>query len=98
MGSGAGQVTYNWFDQMYDGVAGTVTFTAIGIVTPDPASVDSVLAWAHRLQDRVHYLIVENTINPNPNFAYWERTTEAGRFRGIFKPSIVKAEYRLYDL
>ena len=28
-------------------------FTAVGVITPDPASVESVLAWANRLQDRV---------------------------------------------
>ncbi len=63
MGAGAGQVTYDWFDKMYPDVsAAGIAFTAIGIVTADPASVESVLAWAARLQDRVKYLIVENSI------------------------------------
>ena len=54
MGSGAGQVTYDWFDRMYPDVAEAgIVFTAIGVVTSDPASVESVLAWAARLQNRV---------------------------------------------
>jgi hypothetical protein len=39
---------------MYEDVSATgPRFTAVGVVTPDPASVESVLAWANRLQDRV---------------------------------------------
>ena len=45
MGAGSGQVTYDWFDRMYPDVAGAgIVFTAIGVVTSDPASVESVLA------------------------------------------------------
>lgn len=64
MGAGSGQVTYDWFDKMYPDVneAGIV-FTAIGVVTSDPASVESVLAWAAGLQNRTAYLIVENQIS-----------------------------------
>lgn len=61
MGAGAGQVAAEWFESMYDDVAETgVRFTAVGVVTPDPASVESLLAWASRLQDRVEYVVVEN--------------------------------------
>jgi|SRR5579872_1363823 len=35
-------------------------FTAVGVITPDPASVESVLSWANRLQDRVQYVVVQN--------------------------------------
>ena len=49
MGSGSGQVTHDWFDRMYPDVAEAgIVFTAIGVVTSDPASVESVLAWAAR--------------------------------------------------
>jgi MinD-like ATPase involved in chromosome partitioning or flagellar assembly len=61
MGAGAGQVAADWFESMYEDVAATgVSFTAVGVVTPDPASVESILAWANRLQDRVDYVVVEN--------------------------------------
>ena len=47
MDSGSGQVTNDWFERMYEDVdKAEILFTAIGIVTSDPASVESVLAWA----------------------------------------------------
>jgi len=71
MGAGAGQVTYDWFDRMYPDVSEVgIVFTAIGIVTSDPASVESVLAWASRLQRRTAYLIVENSISEHTDFTY----------------------------
>ena len=46
-----------------------VAFTAIGIVTPDPASVESVLNWANALQRRVDYLIVKNALTDPADFS-----------------------------
>ena len=59
MGAGAGEVVADWFESMHEDVAAIgVRFTAVGVVTPDPASVESLLAWASRLQDRVEYVVV----------------------------------------
>src|ERR1700689_1787192 len=53
MGAGSGQVASDWFDAMYDDVSATgAHFTAVGVVTPDPASVERVLTWVNRLQER----------------------------------------------
>ena len=42
MGAGSGQVTYDWFDKMYPDVSEAgIVFTAVGVVTSDPASVES---------------------------------------------------------
>src|ERR1700684_679651 len=61
MGSGSGRVALNWFETMYPDLAEQgILFTAIGVVTSDPASVESVLSWAARLPSRVQYVIVEN--------------------------------------
>ena len=61
MGAGSGQVALNWFETMYPDLAEEgILFTAIGVVTSDPASVESVLSGAARLQSRVKYVIVEN--------------------------------------
>jgi MinD-like ATPase involved in chromosome partitioning or flagellar assembly len=71
MDAGSGQVTHDWFDAMYPDLAHTaIVFTAIGVVTADPGSVSSVLAWADRLQRRVRYLIVENSISPKTDFTH----------------------------
>jgi hypothetical protein len=71
LGSGAGQVAYDWFEGMYPDVADAgIVFTAIGVVTADPASVERVLAWAAKLQGKVSYLIVENSITQYTDFTY----------------------------
>jgi MinD-like ATPase involved in chromosome partitioning or flagellar assembly len=71
MGAGAGQVTADWFDSMYPSVAEAgITFTAIGVITDDPASVESILGWAAKLQNRVSYLIIENALSTHTDFTY----------------------------
>ena len=99
MGASSGQVTHEWFDAMYDDVALTgVAFTAIGVVTPDPASVESVLGWAARLQDRVDYLIVENSTATHSDFSYWRDSEQATQFRTVFDPVVLAMEFRLPEL
>jgi hypothetical protein len=99
MGAGAGQITHNWFDRMYPDVTEAgIVFTMMGIVTPDPASVESVLAWADRLQNRVQYLIIENSITEHADFAYWRQSCQAKQFQDIFKPAVISMDYRLPDL
>jgi MinD-like ATPase involved in chromosome partitioning or flagellar assembly len=99
MGASSGQVTHEWFDSMFEDVAATgVEFTAIGVVTPDPASVESVLSWAARLQDRVSYVMVENATTHQPDFSYWRDSKQAGQFRTAFQPIVLSMEYRLPEL
>ena len=99
MGAGAGQVTYDWFDKMYPDVTEAgIVFTAIGVVTADPASVESVLAWASKLQRRTAYLIVENSISEHTDFTYWRTSEQSLRFQEIFSPLVIRMDYRLPDL
>jgi hypothetical protein len=99
MGAGSGQVTYDWFDKMYPDVENEgIVFTTIGVVTSDPASVESVLAWASRLQNRVMYLIVENSITDQADFTYWQESEQAKQFRSILQPAVIRLDYRLPDL
>jgi MinD-like ATPase involved in chromosome partitioning or flagellar assembly len=99
MGAGAGQVAADWFESMYEDVAATgVSFTAVGVVTPDPASVESILAWANRLQDRVEYVVVENASSALSDFTYWRGTEQAKRFREVFSPAVLQMEFRLAEL
>jgi hypothetical protein len=99
MGGGAGQVALDWFDTMYGELAPLgIAFTAIAVITPDPASVQSVLEWASRLRDRVQYVVVENASNPQPDFSYWHNTEQAHRFRANPHPLILSMEFRLPDL
>jgi len=99
MGAGSGRVTHDWFHTMYPDVADAgIMFTVIGVVTGDPASVESVLTWAAQLQNRVAYLIVENSITPNTDFAYWRESRQAEVFRETFRPSVIQMDYRLAEL
>jgi MinD-like ATPase involved in chromosome partitioning or flagellar assembly len=99
MGAGAGQITYEWFDRMYPDVAEYgIAFTAIGVVTADPASVESVLSWAARLQNRVTYLVVENSIAEYTDFTYWNESEQALQFKQMFDPAVIRMDYRLPDL
>ena len=96
MGAGAGAVAHRWFDSMFSSVNEMgVAFTAIGIVTPDPASVESVLGWAKALQHRVSYLIVKNALSDPADFSYWENEAVAVDFRNIFAPKEISMEFRL---
>lgn len=96
LGAGAGQVAHQWFDSMYESAKGIgVAFTAVGVVTPDPASVESVLTWAHALQHRVEYLIVKNALTEPADFSYWEQIRQAEQFRQAFHPQEIAMEYRL---
>jgi MinD-like ATPase involved in chromosome partitioning or flagellar assembly len=99
MGAGSGQVTYEWFDKMYPDVCGAgIVFTAIGVVTSDPASVESVLAWADRLQRRTDYLVVENSVSQYTEFRYWRESTQAVEFQRMFNPAVIQMDYRLPEL
>ncbi len=99
MGAGSGQVASDWFDAMYEDVAATgARFTAVGVVTPDAASVESVLAWANRLQERAQYLIVQNATSPQADFSYWESAEQAIRFREALSPIVIRMEFRLAEL
>jgi len=99
MGSGAGEVAHRWFDSMHEQAKESgVAFTAIGLITPDPASVSSVLAWASFLQDRVQYLIVKNSISNPSDFGYWQSEPKGEEFRRHFHPEVIEMEYRLPEV
>jgi MinD-like ATPase involved in chromosome partitioning or flagellar assembly len=95
MGAGGGAPVHRWFGTMFESVSElAVAFTAIGVVTPDPASVESVLSWAAALQNRVQYLIVKNAIVDPADFTYWENDPTAQEFRRKFNPREITMEYR----
>jgi hypothetical protein len=99
MGAGSGKVAVHWFHSMYESVKESLSFTALSVLTSDPASVESLLSWAAQLQDRVSYIVVLNQQEENQvGFSYWENTTEAKTFRATFQPTIMRMDSRLPDL
>jgi len=92
-------VTHAWFDQMHAPMARRrIVFTAVGLITADPASVESVLTWADRLQGRVAYLIVENETDANATFTYRRDSAQARAFQRAFDPAVIQMAYRLPHL
>jgi hypothetical protein len=84
---------------MYPDIADAgIAFTTIGVVTSDLASVESVLSWAARLQDKVRYLIVENCITDRADFTYGDKSEQARRFREVLNPAVIRMDYRLAEL
>ena len=99
MGGGAGHVAHQWFQFMKDDFSQLgIDFTAVGVVTPDPASVESVLTWASNLEDHVQYLIVENANTSNRDFTYWHNSKQAQAFRNALNPIVIPMEFRLPEL
>lgn len=99
MGAGSGRVTYEWFNLMHETIKEMgVAFTALGVVTSDPASVESVLTWGAELQEKVDYLIVENSHSEHSEFTYWQKAEQAEKFRSVFNPAVMKMGFRIPDL
>jgi MinD-like ATPase involved in chromosome partitioning or flagellar assembly len=58
LGAGAGKWTFDWFDKMYEPMTEAgVRFLALGVVTAEYATVETLLHWAKALSDRVDYLV-----------------------------------------
>jgi len=98
-GAGQGAVTYKWFDTMYDELRRLgypLHFTAVGVVTYDPATVESVLRWASHLDDRVDYLLVKNSLREGAGFPGLE-LEPAARFLKTFRPSVVEMSLRVAE-
>jgi hypothetical protein len=95
MSAESAQITHDWFDKMRARVAPRIAFTAIGVVTGDPASVGTILGWVHRLQNRVEYLIVENAIISDVDFSYWRNSRQACEFRKAFRPRVIYIDHRV---
>ena len=99
MGAGSGHVAADWFESMYDEVAETgFRFTAVSVVTSDPASVESLPGWAIRLQERVEYVLAENATSSPVDSTYRRSTKQAIRFSEAFSPEILQIEFRLAEL
>lgn len=101
MGASSGKVTHEWFDAMHDDIHElNVEFTMIGMITPDPASLESILQWASFLKNRVKYLIVLNPgENPSPDFSLWNDSSQkAKQFREAFDYEVIQMESRIPEI
>ena len=99
LGAGAGAATYQWFDDAHeDATEFGIRFTAVGVTTNEAGAVQSILKWAHHLQDRVDYLIVQNEFRErNSDFAYWNSEPAVERFRKTLDPRLMRMKARIQE-
>jgi len=99
LGAGAGEATYNWFDEAFEDAADFgIDFTSIGVTTDEAGAVQSVLKWAKHLQDRVDYLIVLNEYREkNSDFGFWTDEPATKRFIKAFSPQIMVMKARVQE-
>lgn len=96
-GAGSGAETFGWFDRTAGLVHEFADITAIGVVTKDPGSVESVLTWAFHLGDRVKYLIVLNELVRGTGFDAWTGAPPVRSFCEALHPAIVAFQNRNPD-
>ena len=94
LGARSGAATFRWFDDMADAVRDFgVAFAAVGIVTDDPGSVSSVIAWGKFLRERVRHIVVLNKMSdPHAQFSYWHETSHAKAYRESSQPAVLTLE------
>lgn len=100
LGAGAGKAVHAWFDQAFQDARDLgIRFTSIGVTNNDAGAVQSILKWAHELQDRVDYLIVLNELNePGSSFEYWHDEPAVKRFCEAFSPRIMQMKSRVAEI
>jgi hypothetical protein len=104
-GASQGQLTFEWFDTVYSQAVQLgypIQFTAVGLLTYDPSSLESVLTWAEHLQDRVKYLLIKNHVRARNGNSYTDNfsleTKAAQDFVQAFRPSFAEMPLRVSDL
>ena len=99
LGAGAGEVTYQWFDEAFeDAEEEGIVFTSVGVTTEDAGAVQSLLTWGAQLQDRVEYLLVLNEQqNSRSDFKYWNAEPKVAEFKKIFSPKVITMASRVQE-
>ncbi len=97
LGAGSGFDVIRWFKEMFP-IAQKygINFLAVGSVTSNPGSLETVFSWANELQNNVKYLIVKNYFQGEPKL--WVEGKDAEKFRRAFRPYEVEVEARMQDL
>jgi len=98
LGAGSGKFTFKWFDDMHDPLqeAG-VRFLAIGVLTSEVATTETIFNWANALKSRTDYLIVRNHRNGD-DFSALESSEPGQRFLKVSKAPVIDMEARLDDI
>ncbi|MCF7791588.1 MAG: hypothetical protein K9L78_04860 [Victivallales bacterium] len=94
LGAGSGVDLINWFRVMYPiCVEYGIEFLAIGSITANPGSIDTVFTWTEFLQKNVKYLIVKNQFQGDTTL--WDNSHSAEKLKKIFTPDIITMPTRI---
>ena len=97
LGAGSGFDLIRWFKEMFP-IAQKygINFLAVGSITSNPGSMETVFTWANELQNKVKYLIVKNYFQGEPQL--WLDSKDAEKFRRSFRPYEIEFESRMQNL
>lgn len=99
LGAGAGESTFQWFDDAFeDTVEMEIVFTSVGVTTDDAGAVQSVLKWASKLQTRTQYLVVLNEMQKRGcDFGFWHAVPAVEDFKKALNPHFMTMWARIQD-
>ena len=94
LGAGAGFDLIRWFKEMFPTAQKYgINFLAVGSVTSNPGSLETVFTWANELQNNVKYLIVKNYFQGEPKL--WTEGEDVEKFRHAFRPVEIQIDERI---
>ena len=94
LGAGSGFDLIQWFTEMYQAAKNLdIVFTAVGTITANPGSLETVFSWANYLQYNVQYLITLNNFQGEPKL--WSTSKSAEKFRNAFSPCEILFKARI---
>lgn len=94
LGAGSGFDLIRWFKEMFPIAAKhDIHFLAVGVVTANPGSMETVLSWGNELQDNVEYLIVKN--NHLGKTDLWNNSNTSMTFKDVFNVTEIAINARI---
>lgn len=94
LGAGSSVDLIGWFEEMYPAAKELgISFLAIGSITANPGSLETVFRWGEALEDNVEYLIVKNIFQGLPDL--WETGNKAAEFKKYFDPKVIMIKPRI---
>ena len=94
LGAGAGFDLIRWFKEMFPTAQKHgINFLAVGSVTSNPGSLETVFTWANELQNNAKYLIVKSYFQGEPKL--WIEGKDVEKFRRAFRPVEIQIDERI---
>ena len=94
LGAGSSVDLIGWFGEMYPAAEELdISFLAVGSITANPGSVETVFTWGKALQKKVKYLIIKNLFQGTPDL--WDFGEKAIQFKEGFNVDVLEIKSRI---